>query len=65
MLRAYFCVNSCDECITPSHRTWTLCEPCQNTRNCSRTYDKRVLIWIVSSNTLVQYLACTLFIKED
>ena len=53
MLCAYFSVNCCDECITPSHRTWCpLCEPCQNTRNYSWPYENWVLMWFVSSNTL-------------
>jgi hypothetical protein len=52
-------VNSCGECITSSHRTWwNLCEPGkytresgQNTREWSRPYNKRVVMWIVSSNS--------------
>ena len=55
----YLCVNSCGECITSSHRTWwNLCEPGkytresgQNTREWSRPYNKRVVMWIVSSNS--------------
>ena len=66
MLYAYFCVNSCYECITPSHRTWwTLCEPCQNTRNWSRSCEKTVLMWLLSSNTLGYYFACPPVRKGD
>jgi hypothetical protein len=69
ILCPYFCVNSGDECITPSHRTWwTLCEPCQNTRNCSRSYEKRLFVWILSSKSLGNYgnyLACHPFRKGD
>ena len=69
MLCAYFCVNSCDDCITPSHRTWwTLCEPCQNTRNCTRSYENMLFMWTLSSNTLGNYgnyLACHPFRKGD
>jgi hypothetical protein len=57
MLCAFFCVNSCDECITPSHRIWwKLCKPGQNTRNCLRVYEERVLMWNASLNTLAHYL---------
>jgi len=57
MLCAFFSVNSCDECITTSHRIlWTVCEPGQNIRNCSRVYEERVLMWIVSLSTLAHYL---------
>jgi len=51
-LCVYFCVNSSDECITPSHRKWWKpCKPCQNMRNCSRPYKKQVLMCTLSSNT--------------
>ena len=58
-------VNSCDECITSSHRICcTLCEPCQNTMNCLRNYEKWVLMWSISSNTFGYYLACPTFSKK-
>jgi hypothetical protein len=39
ILCIYFRVNSCDQCIIPSHRTWwTRCKPGQNTLKCARFY---------------------------
>jgi hypothetical protein len=64
MLCAKHCAYSCDECVTPAHRVlWTLCDPGQNTLNCSRLYEKRSLMWIVSSNSLGNYICEVIFSK--
>jgi hypothetical protein len=69
MLCAYFCVNSCDECITPSHRKWwtlwrkwwTLCAAGQNTKKCSWFYEKWFLMWNISTKSLGNYLCEVIF----
>jgi hypothetical protein len=62
ILCAYFCVNSCDECITPSHRTWqTVCNPGQNTKKFARFYNMWLLMCNVSPNPFGMYLCEVMF----